>query len=86
MNPAGASRESLTSSPRVREHPRLQADIQSPEIEVRFTPSNRHSLAGTPCLLEITWLWEVVYYHGGVGRLAHTMVKESQNAAGVVVV
>ncbi len=63
----------------------LQADIQSPEIDFRFAPNNRHSLAGTPSLLEITWLWEVVYYHGGVGRLAHTMVKVSQNAAGTAV-
>jgi hypothetical protein len=53
VNPAGASRKSLTFNPRVREQPRLKADIQSPEIEVRYTPSNRHSLAGTPCLPEI---------------------------------
>ncbi len=52
MNPAGASRKSLTSSPRVREHPRLQADMQSPEIDFRFTPNNRHSEdhAGLPFL------------------------------------
>ncbi len=28
----------------------LQADIQPPEIEVRFTPSNRHSGQGWECL------------------------------------
>ncbi len=59
----------------------LQADIQSPEIYFRFTPSNGHSLAGTPSLPEITWLREVAVYHGAVGRLAHTMVKVSQNGA-----
>ncbi len=64
----------------------LQADIQSPEIEVRFTPNKRHSLSGNPCLPEITWLRAVVFYHGVVGRLAHTMVKVSQDAAGMAVV
>ncbi len=47
--------------------------------EVRFTPNTKHSLAGTPSLPGITWLRGVVYYHGVVGRLAHTMVKVSQN-------
>ncbi len=28
----------------------LQADIKPPEIEVRFTPSNRHSGKGWECL------------------------------------
>ncbi len=46
--------------------------------EVRFTPNKKHSLAGTPSLPGITWLRCVVYYHGVVGRLAHTMVKVSQ--------
>ncbi len=45
---------------------------------VRFTPSNGHSLAGTPSLPGITCLRGVVHYHGVVGRLAHTMVKVSQ--------
>ncbi len=64
----------------------LKADIQSPEIEVRYTSNNRHSLAGTPCLPEITWLREGVFYHGVVGRLALTMVKVSQNVVGMAVV
>jgi hypothetical protein len=64
----------------------LKADIQSPEIEVRYTSNKRHSLAGNPCLLEITWLWEGVFYHGVAGPVAHTMVKLSQNSAGMAVV
>ena len=51
-----------------------------------YPPSKRHSLAGTRCLPEITWLREVVFYHGVVGRLADTMVKVSQNDGGVAVV
>ena len=60
--------------------------MQPPEIEVRYTPNKRHSLAGNPSLPEITWLREGVYYHDVVGRLAHTMVKVSQNDVGVPVV
>ncbi len=60
--------------------------MQLPEIEVCFTPNKRHSLAGNPCLLEITWPREVVFYHGVAGPVAHTMVKVSQNAAGKAVV
>jgi len=60
--------------------------MQPPEIEVRYTPNKRHSLAGNPCLPEITWLWEVAVYHGVIRRLADTMVKVSQNAAGTAVV
>ena len=59
--------------------------MEPPEIEVRLSPNRRHSLAGNPCPPEITWLREVVYYHGVIGRLAHTMVKESQNGAGMAV-
>ena len=44
------------------------------------------AIAGTPCLLEITWLREVAVYHGVIRRLADTMVKVSQNAAGTAVV
>ncbi len=40
VNPAGASRESLTSNPRVREHPQPGTDIQSPKFEVRLSPNN----------------------------------------------
>ena len=62
-----------------------KTDIQSPKFEARYTSNNRHSLAGNPCLPEITWLRAVVFYHGVVGRLAHTMVKVSQNDVGVAV-
>ncbi len=39
VNPAGASRKSLTSHPRVREQPRLGTDMPPLEIEVCL-PSN----------------------------------------------
>ncbi len=64
----------------------LESEVQPPENEVRLYPSKRHSLAGNPCLPEITWLREVVFYHGAICRLADTMVKVSQYCTSVVVV
>jgi hypothetical protein len=60
--------------------------MQPPEFDVCSSPNKRHSLAGTPSLPEITWLREVAVYQGVIGRLAHTMVKVSQNGTSVVVV
>ena len=49
------------------QHPRLQADIQPPEIEVCFTPNNGHSGQGWECL-KLTQSRSAGHPHLGKGR------------------